>query len=174
MMAQNTLNIGYIVEETNRLGAPRSKLYTTCPWHALAEWLVKSYNPLGFPPGTRVGSKSDEGDLVLHVKGESVVVGAALLSLEGVFRLYDEEVRSVRIWTELSMSDSSAYYTSGSADMYLKPEYASAISKMKDKLNIYVHDQIDAGYILAQFAANDHRHPFWKPRFLNRVRGLSM
>jgi hypothetical protein len=168
------LNIGYIVEETNRLGASRSKLYTSCPWHALAEWLVKSYKPMGFPPGTRIGSQHTDGDLVLHVKGESVIVGAALLSLEGVFRLYDEEVRAVRISTELSMSDSSAYYTSGSADIYLKPEYDSAISKMKDKLNIYCRDQIDAGYILAQFAANDHMHPFWKPRLFNRVRGLSM
>jgi len=173
-MALKNLNIGYIVEETNRLGASRSKLFTTCPWHALAEWLVKSYKPMGFPPGTRIGSKDGEGDLVLHVKGESVIVGAALLSLEGIFRLYDEEVRAVRISTEFSMSNSPPYYTSGSAEVYLKEDYASAILKMKDKLSLYCHDQIDAGYILTQFAVNDHRHPFWKPRFFNRVRGLSM
>lgn len=169
-MIPTQLKLGYIVEETNQLGSSRSKLFTNCAWHAMAEWLVKTSRPIGFRPGTKLS----DGDLTLEVKGESLVVDAAFLSLIGVFRCYGEEVRSIRISTEVSMSDSDAYYTAGTSQAYLQEDYRGAIMKMRDKLIRYSFDQLDAGYILTQFAANDHRHPFWTPRLFNRVRGFSM
>lgn len=169
-MIPTQLKPSYIVEETNQLGSSRSKLFTNCPWHAMAEWLVKAARPVGFRPGTKL----TDGDLTLEVIGQSVVVDAALLSLVGIFRWYGEEVRTIRISTEVSMSDIDPYYTAGTSKVYLQEDYYGAIQKMKDKLIRYTYDQLDAGYILAQFAANDHRHPFWKPRLFNRVRGLSM
>lgn len=136
----------------------------------MAEWLVKASRPVGFRPGTKLS----DGDLKLEVTGESLVVDAAFLSLVGVFRWYGEEVRSIRISTEVSMTDSDCYYTSSTSRAYLQDDYHSAVLKMRDKLIRYSFDQLDAGYILTQFASNDHRHPFWKPRLFNRVRSLSM
>ena len=91
------MNIAYIVEETNRLGQVRSRLFTHCPWHALAEWLVKSYKPQGFPPGSRVG----DGYMMREVRGESYVIDYAFLSVTTRFVWKGDEVRNIRIRTEI-------------------------------------------------------------------------
>lgn len=163
------MNIGYIVEETNRAGSLRCRLFTPCPWHAIAEWLVKTYRPMAFPPGSRPG----DGELSLDISGKSVVVDAALLSVAATFKSNGEEVRSVTIRTEILTSEFEAHYIAGSARAYLDEDYNSAIMKMRDKLIKYCSDNLDVGYVLSQFASNDHLHPFWKPRLFNRVRGLS-
>lgn len=163
------MNIGYIVEETNRAGSVRSRLFTDCPWHALAEWLVKSYRPLGFPPGARPG----DGDLSRIVLGESVVVDYAFLEVTSSFIWRGDEVRSIRIRTEILEAPVEAHYSPGSSKVYLDPDYNKSILKMKFRIMKYCSQQIEVGYVLSQFAANDHLHPFWKPRLFNRVRGLS-
>lgn len=163
------MNIGYIVEETNRLGQVRSRLFTHCPWHALAEWLVKSYKPHGFPPGARVG----DGDLRREVFGESVIIDYAFLAVTSRFYWKEEEVRLVKIRTEILTERIDPHYSAGSARLYLEEDYNNSILKMKARIMKYCSDQIEIGYVLSQFAANDPLHPFWKPRLFNRVRGLN-
>jgi hypothetical protein len=163
------MNIGYIVEETNRAGSLRSRLFTHCPWHALAEWLVKTYRPMGFPPGARPG----DGEMVLEVRGDSMVIDYAFLSVSAAFHWRDEPVRSIKISTEILEHRIEPHYSSGSAKIYLDDDYNRAILKMKERMVRYCSDEMDVAYVLSQFAANDPLHPFWRPRLFNRVRGLN-
>jgi hypothetical protein len=163
------MNIGYIVEETNRAGAIRSRLFTICAWHALAEWMVKVHRPIGFPPGSRAG----DGDLTLEVNGESVIVDCGFLSLVAEFRRDNETVRKIQISTQIMSRVFESHYSVGTSRIYLQEEYDRAIAKMQGRLSTYCENQMDVGYVLAQFAANDPLHGFWKPRLLNRGRALS-
>ncbi len=147
----------------------RSRLFTPCPWHAIAEWLVKAYRPIGFPPGSRPG----DGELVLKISGNSFVVDHVLLSSEAIFIANGCNVRTIKIRTEIQSQLIEAHYSAGSSPVYIHPDYNKAILKMKDKLERYCLNNIDVCYVLSQIAANDHLHPFWKSRLFNRTRGLS-
>lgn len=163
------MNIGYIVEETNRMGQVRSRLFTHCPWHAIAEWLVKTYKPYGFPPGARPG----DGELVRNVDGQSMVIDYALLSANSTFLWHGEEVRTISLRTEILTCRIDPHYSPGSAKLYLDEDYNKSILKMKSRMMKYCSEQVEIGYVLSQFAAKDPLHPFWKPRLFNRVRGLN-
>jgi hypothetical protein len=135
----------------------------------MAEWLVKTYKPQGFAPGARPG----DGDLALVVSGESVIIDYAFLSVTSRFLWRDEEIRTIHIRTEILTQRVDPHYSAGSAKLYLDADYNSSILKMKSRIMKYCSEQVEIGYVLSQFAANDHLHPFWKPRLFNRVRGLS-
>lgn len=162
------MNIGYIVEEYNRMGSVRSRLFTSSPWHAMAEWLVKSYRPIGFPPGVRVG----DGELSIQITGSSVVVDHAFLSMTTVFTRHGEEVRRITIRTEIQTQAIEPHYSCSSNAIYLTEDYYKAILSMKDKLVRYSKNQIDVAYVLSMFASNDRLHQFWVSRLAARKMGL--
>lgn len=111
--------------------------------------------------------------MVLEVLGDSVVIDYAFLSVASTFRWHDDIVRTVRIRTEILTESVEPHYSAGSSKTYLESDYNKSILKMKERIMKYCSDEIDVGYVLTQFAANDHLHPFWKPRLFNRVRGLN-
>lgn len=160
--------IVYTVEEANRLGLCRSRLVTTCPWHALAELLVKAHNPEGFPPGVRVR----DGELNLEMRGESKLGDETWLDLTCNIFWQGEPVRGLLIRSEESATEIEASYATFSSAVYRTPSYAMAVGKMVDRMFKYTNGNLAVAYVLTQFAGKDPYHTFWQSRM--RGRGLSM
>lgn len=159
----------YTVEELNRLGQVRAQLHTRNFYLALADWMLRAHKPLGFPPGV----KASTGDLRIDAIGYHMPIEDIKLELEGVFSYQGQIVRSFKIRTDIATLDIPEGFTVPSANVYKTSEYWEAVNKMKARLERFCLEQPYAAYLLAQFAARDTQHPFWKPTIASRSRGLS-
>lgn len=168
--AQRIVGCQYCVRETNRLGSPRSVMMTTDYWQALSDLLVKCYRPVGFPPGVGFG---DNG-VSLVIASQSLPLDDFDLEITADFYFKGQKVRSVSIETSISRHKVGAFYSSDTVRFYQEQDYTNAVLKMENRLKSFTKNQHDIGYIVAIFAATDRAHPFWKPAFFGRARGLSM
>lgn len=158
----------YTVEELNRLGQVRSRLYTRDGFLALADWLLKTHVPLGFPPGVKVAP----GGVSIEAIGHHMPLEDRSINLEASYQYEGSNVRRLSIKTSIVTLDLDEGYTPKTVGCYQTQEYAGAVLKIKKRLEAFACHQHDVAYLVAQFAVRDRQHPFWNPN-INRNK-LSM
>ncbi|MBB4861315.1 hypothetical protein HNP46_000126 [Pseudomonas nitritireducens] len=158
------MTIAYTIEETNRLGACRSRLLTFCPWHSLAEFMVKAHFPMGIPPGVRIGDE----DLKVEASAASLFDGEPWLQVYGSFKLRGEVMRQLRIRSFQVDETSNPIYASFTAAAYRDPDYAKSVSKMAARIFKFCIGDIQFAHVLALYASRDAYHPFWTARVAGR------
>lgn len=160
---------GYLVEDRNRFGHSRSRLLTTDPWIALADWLMRSHKPLGFPPGTVPG----QGGLSLEVLPLRMPAKEPLMDLEAIFVYQETTVRTIVLSSPKS-AETEFGFLSPTAHIYLTREYREMLHKTKERLERFCAGDLQVAFILAVFASRSPTHPFWNVPVAMRARGLSM
>lgn len=158
----------YTVEEQNRVGIVRSRLHTRDVLIAIADWLIKSHRPVGFPPGVRMGV----GEVEVESKGVWVPLQDRVLTLEASIHYQGHLVRSLSISTSLVTLDIDEGFTQGSVAIYRSESYSRALIRMKDRVVSFVGKEPCEASILALFAARDTNHPFWGVKVKGRSLSL--
>jgi hypothetical protein len=155
----------YVIEEVGKGGVNSSKLLTTSPWLAIADFLIK----------VRISKKEGLAcEVIPSVKTKDInhkviFISAFLKNKKG------EVIKEVRVITKAANGNENRFDRVCTNEYYLSSSYLEAIKGLVNHIKSFSSDSLVGLLSLATIASIDDNHLLWSlysPHHISNQRGL--